>query len=540
MQAQSNPHWDFEVRVVTWIALCISVFSFLYYYRSGEIMLYGDAEAHINVARRVFDSKTPGPLQLGTVWLPLPHLLMMPFLVSDKLWTTGVGGSIPSLVAYIFAVIGIFRLMRDVLRRKDDKSSGAHPAAWLAAAVFACNPNLIYMQTTAMTEVLYLAFFIWGVVFFAEFLLGEEKSLNKCGWLVAAACLTRYDGWFLAGVLVALIIILYFAKRVTLRVASQFILIAAAAPVLWLAYNAAVYRNPLEFENGPYSAKAIEQRTENKSAPGHPGSGDIRVSAQYFLKAAESNMAANESLQRLWIALLLVGAVAIFIDISGGASRALLAVVFLFAVPLPFYALSIAYAGVPIFIPAWWPFTQYNTRYGLQFLPALAAAAAVVLGILLAVKSRRNLVRILAVLVVLGFVVASYATVWQSGPICLTEAETNMRGRVALEIQVAKWLDAMPPNATILMYLGSYPGVLQRANVPISRVINEGNHRVWMQPRDNEGLWERALADPAKYADFVIAFQGGPVWQAVHNMRLKEVVEIKVTGQPRAVIYQTR
>jgi len=540
MQAQSNAQWDFEVRVVTWLALCISVFSFLYYYRSGEIMLYGDAEAHINIARRVFDSKTPGPLQLGTVWLPLPHLLMMPFLASDKLWTSGVGGSIPSLVAYIFVVIGMFRLMRDVLRRKDDKSPGAHPAAWLAAAVIAFNPNLIYLQTTAMTEVLYLAFFIWAVVFFAEFLLGEAKSLTKCGWLVAASCLTRYDGWFLAGILVAIVISLYFAKRVTLPIASRFILIAAAAPILWLAYNAVVYHNPLEFENGPYSAKAIEQRTENKNAPGHPGSGNVRLSAQYFLKAAESNMSANESLQRFWIALLVAAAVAIFIEMSSGVSRGPLATVFLLAVPLPFYALSIAYAGVPIFIPAWWPFTQYNTRYGVQLLPAFAAAAAVVMGLLLAVKLRRNLIRILAVLVVLGFVVASYATVWQSGPICLTEAETNMRGRLALETQVAKWLDAMPPNATILMYLGSYSGVLQRANVPISHVINEGNHRVWMQPRDNEGLWERALADPSKYADFVVAFEGGPVWQAVHNMHLKEVVEIQVTGQPRAIIYQAR
>ena len=46
-------------------------------------MLYGDAVAHINIARRVFDSRTPGLLQLGTVWLPLPHLLMIPFLISD-------------------------------------------------------------------------------------------------------------------------------------------------------------------------------------------------------------------------------------------------------------------------------------------------------------------------------------------------------------------------------------------------------------------------------------------------------------------------
>ena len=40
---------------------------------------YGDAIAHLHIARRVFDSHRPGLSQLGSVWLPLPHLLMIPF-----------------------------------------------------------------------------------------------------------------------------------------------------------------------------------------------------------------------------------------------------------------------------------------------------------------------------------------------------------------------------------------------------------------------------------------------------------------------------
>ena len=78
-------HWDSETQYLLWLATCVSVFSFLYYFQRGDVLLYGDAVAHINIARRVFDSKTPGLLQLGTVWLPLPHLLMIPFLISDDL-----------------------------------------------------------------------------------------------------------------------------------------------------------------------------------------------------------------------------------------------------------------------------------------------------------------------------------------------------------------------------------------------------------------------------------------------------------------------
>src|SRR5216683_5519694 len=104
-----------DALLVAQLAAAISIASFFYYLRHGDLLLYGDAVAHINIARRVFDSQTPGPLQLGTVWLPLPHLLMMPFLLSSWAWRTGVGGSIPSMIAYVFGAIGIFRLVRGAL-----------------------------------------------------------------------------------------------------------------------------------------------------------------------------------------------------------------------------------------------------------------------------------------------------------------------------------------------------------------------------------------------------------------------------------------
>src|SRR5947209_10635380 len=110
--APSNSRWNSEVRLLAWLATCVSVFSFLFYFQRGDVLLYGDAIAHMNIARRVFDSKTPGLLQLGTVWLPLPHLLMIPFLIFDELWRRGVGGSIVSMTAYVLGVIGMFRLIR--------------------------------------------------------------------------------------------------------------------------------------------------------------------------------------------------------------------------------------------------------------------------------------------------------------------------------------------------------------------------------------------------------------------------------------------
>ena len=74
----------------------------------------------------------------------------------------------------------------------------------------------------------------------------------------------------------------------------NFVLLAAAAPVLWLAYNAIVYRNPLEFANGPYSAKAIEQRTPVPGFPPHPGTHNLPAAGMYFLKSAEFSRRGRE------------------------------------------------------------------------------------------------------------------------------------------------------------------------------------------------------------------------------------------------------
>ena len=105
---------------------------------------------------------------------------------------------------------------------------------------------------------------------------------------------------------------------------------------------------------------------------------------------------------------------------------------------------------------------------------------------------------------------ASYVSIW-SAPACFSEALINSRGRIAVERELADFLRVLPPDSTLLMYLGSHVGALQQAGVPLRRVINEGNHRTWKQPVDLDGLWERALASPAKYADFVIAFEGDAV-----------------------------
>jgi hypothetical protein len=541
MRTAGIRRWDGETVLVAALAAIVSVAAFLFYFRHGDVLLYGDAVAHINIARRVFDSRTPGLLQLGTVWLPLPHLLMIPFLFSTWGWQTGVGGSIPSLAAYVLGAIGIFRLVRGALSFHSAPDRAARLSAWMAASIFLANPNLVYLQTTAMTEPLYLALFIWATVYFSEFakqagmtddfVQADSSSLTKCGLCLLGACLTRYDGWFLAAAMSAAVLAMdkKALRRRSGRSVRVFILLAATGPVFWLAYNAIIYRNPLEFANGPYSARAIEQKQPSSSL--HPGADNLHVAASYFLKSAQLNLAEG-NWRKLWLSLLLVGTLmAMMFD------RRLWPLLMLW-MPLPFYMLSVAYSGVPIYVPVWWPFSYYNVRYGIELLPAFAAFVALAT-YFAAGFARNTFIKVAIGVAIAALVAGSYVSVWRAKPACYTEASINSRTRIALENQLAARVKELPPGSTLLMYLGDHVGALQQAGIPLRRVISEGNHRTWKQPADPQGMWEQALANPAEYADFVITVDGDPVAVAMQGRGLSPVAEVHVAGQPQAAIYRS-
>jgi hypothetical protein len=497
-----------DLNIVAAAAALLGAATFYWFFYHHEILLFGDAVAHINIARRVFDSRNPGLLQLGTVWLPLPHLLMIPFVIGHHMWTSGWGGSVPSVFGFIVGTVGIFRLVR---------GRASRATAWIAAALFALNPNLLYMQSTAMTESIFLAAVIWSLVYLDEFLRGmfpdernrgatlkPTQAVERCGISLSAAILTRYDGWVLAAVVGVVILFSLFRViresgpkpyRPLMRSYAMFLALCAVTPALWLTQNYAISARPLDFYYGPYSAKAIEQRTTKPGGPAHPGTGDMKVAAIFFLKAGKLNVA-EEHWQPFLFALALTGTALALL--TPGRFGALL----LLWLPLPFYAYSVAYGSIPIFLPVWWPHSYYNVRYGLELLPVFAVFIAV------NYEWFRDIpvswLRRAAAAGLLLACLASYARVARATPICLREARVNSTTRIAVERTIASILDRTPPNTVILMQTGEFVGALQRAGIPIRRVIWEGAHTEW----------DKAMADPAGYADYIVAVQGDQVWYA--------------------------
>jgi Dolichyl-phosphate-mannose-protein mannosyltransferase len=507
-----------ETMFVAWAALGLGLVSLAYCVRHGTLLLYGDAVAHLHIARRIFDSLTPGYRQLGSVWLPLPHLLLLPFVWNMEWWRTGLAGAFVSVPSYVLGCTGIYRLARLWL-----------PASVciVVAAFYGLNPGLLYMATTAMTEPLFLAEMIWAVLCILQFQRKPEaRVLLTAGLVLVCAIFTRYDGWIFAAAAWC------FATWTVLRtrppwrgkVMGAWVLFTAmliAAPSLWLAYNAKQFGDPLDFVRGPYSARAIEAKTTPPGSPPHPGEHNLRDAAIYFLKSAELG-AAPVPLGKLLCWLSAAGTLAaLWVFRQKQIWPALL-----LWLPLPFYAYSIAYGSVPIFVPQWRPYSWYNTRYGMELLPAFSLFLGALLAIVFA-RLRRFAMPIAFLLVIAN-------TVWllRARPIVVQEAVVNARTRVAFESALAKVLASLPERGLILMQVSDHVGALQQAAIPLRRTVNEGDFRTW----------QHALEDPARSVAAVVAVDGDKVAQSVkqHPEGLDLYQVVCSTGQPCARIYRSR
>ncbi len=447
------------------------------------------------------------------------------------------------MAGYVLAVLGTFLLVRNVVRRTVLREQ-ARLAAASAALLVAANPNLLYLQSTALNEALYLALFIWSVYWLEAFTsairgrtvdarLEAARAIECCALAVSGAMFLRYDGWFLAAALAAVVLLVVLRHGSALigseaastrlrRALLKSVLLTALVPLLWFAYNYREFGDPLEFATGPYSARGIMERTTKPGDSAHPGHSDPWVAALYFQKCAKLNLGEGR-----WGGLLLAMGVA-------GSVVALLARAWpwlLLWLPLPFYTLSIAYGGVPIFLPVWWPFSYYNARYGINLLPAAAVFVGLLVAFLSSFSSSRRWRHSVTALV-LGVAGVAYASVWRAQPLDYREIVNNSRDRIAYEKQLAAVLQRLPSSSRLLMYTGDSVDALRRAGIPLRRVINETNH-----PH-----WEQALSAPADHVDFVIAPEGGPVADAAprHASVLEPVATVDSPGKPRTVIYRVK
>ena len=517
----------------------------------GFVLLYGDAVAHLGIARRILDSKHPGLSQLGGVWLPLPHLLMLPFAQKMLWWQSGLAGAWLSLACYIIGAAGFYRLARRMMVPR---------WAFVATAFYMLNPNLLYLATTAMTEPLFLALLIWMTLLTVECverinayevprtvkrpkkgslaLTDDDDSARSIArylilisLVIFASVMTRYDGW-IAGAIVWCVLTWQILRRRGLfgNVAGSFVLftvITVAGPVLWLWYNQHFMGDPLDFMRGPYSAAAIEKKTTPPGAKHYRGWHNPGWALLFYTRTSQVDAAAWET----GFVLLAAALAGLWLTIRKGYSTAQRAA-WLLWMPVPFYVYSVAWGSVPIFIPQLYPHSFYNARYGMEMLPGLVLFAFIAVAAL-ELKLAASKPTLTKLLPRIGLAVAALNAIAMMYfvPLVLKEGMVNAVTRQAFETSIARQIESFPAGVPILMSHSDHIGAIQQTGIPLKTTLSE----------DDYDTWKASLDAPAKMADYVVAIAGDPVDKAVkeHPENLTELTVLCTTGQPCARIYKS-
>lgn len=152
-----------------------------------------DARGHLLVARRVFDNLTPGWMQLGAVWLPLPHVLNALPVQVDWLWETGWSGVAWSIAALAAGLA--------VLAARTARDTTSWVAAVAVPVAVLANPNVLYLQSTPMTEPLLFGLSLLALAAVDHWIRHPANSTLPASLALSALVLTRYEGWCIGGVL---------------------------------------------------------------------------------------------------------------------------------------------------------------------------------------------------------------------------------------------------------------------------------------------------------------------------------------------------
>jgi hypothetical protein len=445
-----------------------------HYHRLGLTLTHYDARGHLVVARRIADSITPGWQQIGAVWLPLPHLLNAIPVQIDLFYRTGASAVAISIASFAIAAAAIVWIVRAL--------TGSTLAAIAGVAVFALNPNMLYLQSTPMTEPLLLATTTMAIaVLMAK--LSEAPSLrglSVCGLLFALASLTRYEAWpVTAAAIAAVPIVRWWQRRSFVDGCREAVSLAFFPAIALIGFSI-------------FSRVVI---------------GQWFVSGDFFVP---ENKALGDPLMALkeigWGTQMLSGALLAWI---AGAGLVLIVIRALLnrdraadILPLALVAM----AAVP-----WSAFEKghpFRIRYMVPLMAVEAIGAGVVAGALRAAK-----VTALVALAVLALAVYELRPFDSQAPMVL-EAQWD-RPNLPVRARVTACLDAPGRGEKIMASMGSLGHYMQEASeqgFALRDFLHEGNGDIWLA----------ALDAPRPFADWILIeekAQGGDMLAKIARTR---------------------
>jgi hypothetical protein len=464
----------------------------------GLQLIYADARSHLTIARRLVDGPNRGLVQLGTVWLPLQHLLLAPLTAIDQLWTTGWAGALVGAGCMAIEVVALWRIAEAL--DAGALGGGARLADLLAVVLYVTNPTILFLHTSSFTEPVLYAAVLWTTSALVRWANVEERYSGGemalwCGGPAALAVLGRYDGWAFVAAAGACVLAISWRRwgsaRHAWKMTACFGAPSAVAALWWMWFNWVNYGDSLEFQRGRYSAQAQQEVLARQELL--PDEGDLLGSIGTFLRAASD--AAG------WIALLAAAAGLVVVVVrlrrSHGATpavpRTLGLVLVLTGVPAAFYVWSLFTGQIALRFGDVDGESIFNLRYGAAAIPGLAVLAGCGLAALGGAVAWRRVAA--GALALTPFVALAIVPGWREVGVIREGLEQREAG--AAQWEAARWLEAELDGGTLL---------IDDSVNPMLPVIGAGLDDV-VAPFSRD--WDDRLADPSPMS-FVFIDRGNP------------------------------
>ncbi len=458
------------VPILIAVLTCISIASYIFYYQNGLGLAYNDARSHLDIGRRVVENLKPGFAQLGSVWLPLPHLLMTLTIWNDFMWHSGLSGALQSMVAYVATGVLIYLFLRRLGVNMFGRLVGV--------AVFALNLNIIYMQSTAMTELPLIALMMAGVY---ELMIWHQSekifSLIKSAFWIMLSTLIRYDGWFLFAFATALIFLRTLKRRgykTAEGVTVIFVTMGGFGIFLWFFWNQMIFKDALYFAFSDFSANAQQKIIEASGAL--TTKNNLLYSIQSYIYATVYNS------DFITFAFSLVGGIFLWFDKRiekpiRYASLALLS-------PFLFNVIALYLGHSVLYVQGLGGNSWFNVRYGLTMVPTIA----IFIGYLV---YRTNAYRY--VIIGLMLFVSLFGFINQE-VVTLDDARIGLGGKNVTEVSNYLREHATNKEGYVLLSVAKHDAIIFSSGMSMKRFIHEGTG----------DYWDLATVHPDKWARWIV------------------------------------
>lgn len=445
----------YGIWIVTISLSVVSVLSFIFYYKNGLGLAYNDARSHLDIGRRVVEGLKPGIAQLGSVWLPLTHILMVPTIWSDFMWHSGLSGALQSMIGFVATGTLIYFFLREL--------GVGLIGRFLGVAVFAANINILYLQSTAMTELLLLATMTAGAYQLLLWYKNENiLHLIKSAFWIMLSTLVRYDGWFLF-LFAALMVLGYVWKRKGYKAAEgNFILFCTLGGFgifLWFLWNQLIFDDALYFAFGPYSARAQQKQLETAGVLATKGDWIFSLKVYFYALAYNSGA--------FTLFLGVIGSITLWFS-KNISPRIRIATIALIA-PFLFNVLALYLGHSVLFIQGLSGESWFNARYGIMLMPSIA----IFVGFL--VHRAKGLK-----FVIIGlFIFVTFFQFTSGDAVTIDDATVGSSQKNVSE--VSNWLgeNAKDRSGLILISAASHDAIIFSSGLPMKKFIHEGTGAYW-------------------------------------------------------------